>query len=236
VSDFDSEIFDRALAEIVGNTPLPRSARGGWSLRSRTPLIELDDLSPDWWAARARFRRTPTSMRSPRPAQRRRRPNCSVSRVDLTPRARAAIRRELARDWDGREQGGALVGRIIGETVVIEDAGGLGVGVSTARGNSWFRPPLARFHDFARACGCDLVGDWHSHRESPAASTADRDGWERVRVALEATAYVGVVVAPMRAFALGLRPSMDTTIWSWADPEIAAYLVTKDGCELVGLT
>ena len=79
-----------------------------------------------------------------------------MSSVDFTPQALAAIQRELARDWDGREQGGALVGRIIGETVVIEDAGGLGIGVTTARGNSWFRPPLARFHDFARACRCAL--------------------------------------------------------------------------------
>jgi hypothetical protein len=159
-----------------------------------------------------------------------------VCHVELTPKARAAIRRELARDWDGREQGGALAGRIIGDTVVIEDAGGLGVGVATARSNSWFRPPLARFHDFARACRCDLVGDWHSHQASPAASTADRHGWERVRVALDATAYASVVVAPKRAFALGLRESLDTTIWSWADPEIAAYLVTEGGCDLVGLT
>ena len=139
-----------------------------------------------------------------------------------------------ARRRDGREQGGALAGRIVGETVIIEDAGGLG-GVPTARGNSWFRPPLARFYDFARACRCDLVGDWHSHRASPAASTVDRDGRERARVALEATAYVGVVVAPRRAFALGLRESLDTRIWSWADPEIAAYLLTEDGCELIGL-
>jgi hypothetical protein len=83
VSDFDSEIFDRALAEIVGEAPVPRSERGGWSLRSRTPLIELDDLSPDWWAARARLCSTRTSVRSPRVAQRRRRPASSVSRVEL---------------------------------------------------------------------------------------------------------------------------------------------------------
>jgi hypothetical protein len=177
VSDFDSEIFDRALAEIVGDTPAPPSAHRGWGLRSRTPLIELDDLSPDWWAARARLRSARTCVRSPRAAQRRHRPASSVSRVELNPKARAAIRRELARDWDGREQGGALVGRIVGETVLLEDAGGLGlgVGVPTARGDSWFRaaaptprgrlprglPPLLVLSLKHHACPADaLRGGW----------------------------------------------------------------------------
>ena len=96
MSDFDSEIFDRAVAEIVGGTPAPRSARRGWSRRSGTPLIELDDLSPDWWATRARLRSTRTSVRSARAAERRRPPASTVCHIELTQRARAAVRHASA--------------------------------------------------------------------------------------------------------------------------------------------
>jgi hypothetical protein len=159
----------------------------------------------------------------------------STCGVELTAAARAAIVRELCNDWDGREQGGALVGHIVGNTVVVEHAGGIGIGVTTPRGNSWFRPPLPRFLDFASAYRCDLVGDWHSHRDSPAASSADKRGWEKVRAALGARAYLGLVVAPQLKFAFGLRQSQDQVVLSWTAAQLAAYLVTESGCDLVSL-
>jgi hypothetical protein len=232
------EICDRALAEVVADVPVPRWTRDGWSIRSRSepPLIELGDLSPDWWSSRTSFGTARMSVRSRLVAPKRRVVAPSVSRVDLTAAARAAIVRELCSDWDGREQGGALVGHIVGDTLVVEDAGGLGVGVTTPRGNSWFRPPLPRFLDFASAYRCDLVGDWHSHRDSPAASSADKRGWEKVRAALRARAYLGLVVAPRPAFALGLRQSQDQVVISWTEPRIGVYVVTESGCDLVSVT
>jgi proteasome lid subunit RPN8/RPN11 len=215
VSDYGwSEICDRAVSELVGDVPVPGGARDGWRVRSRTkPLIELGDLSSDWWNSRASCRAARRSVRS-RPAAPRRRVVSSAFCVEITETARAAIVRELQRDWDGREQGGALVGHIDGDTVVVEDAGGPGT-APTPRGNDWIKPPLARFLDYARACDCDLVGDWHSHRDSPAASSADKRGWEKARAALRVPAIVGLVVAPERVLALGLRSSQDEVVFSW---------------------
>jgi len=231
-----SEMCDRALAEIVADMPAPRWARDGWSVRSRrtAPLIELGDLSSDWWSSRTSFRAMRMSARSRPGLPRRRHVSPSPFRVELAATARAAIVRELRRDWDGREQGGALVGRIVGDRVVVEDAGGLGIGVTTPRGDSWFEPPLGRYLDLARACDSDLVGQWHSHRFSPAASSMDRRCWADVRATLGVPAFVGLVVAPRHEF--GLRPIVDQAVFSWNNPRVYCYLVTEGGCELVDQT
>jgi proteasome lid subunit RPN8/RPN11 len=83
--------------------------------------------------------------------------------IEITPTARAAISREIKAQWDGRELGGALVGYTDGERIVVTDANGVGIGVETPRGETWMRPARGRWADFARACGAELLGDFHTH-------------------------------------------------------------------------
>jgi hypothetical protein len=227
-----SERCDQVLAEIVADVPEPR-----WSLRSffgqwQRPRLGLADLSPDWWSRRSRPART--SVRSQLSV-----PRAAVARqtVALSAGARAAILRELG-EWDGREQGGALAGWIKDGRIVVEYAGGLGVGVPVKRGPTWVKPPLARFHDFARACRCELVGEWHTHPggKPTRASSDDERGWERVRAALETPAYFGLILAPRKSVALGLTRWQDEVVWSWQNADVGAYLVTEHGCKPVTLT
>src|SRR5689334_10690592 len=80
--------------------------------------------------------------------------------IEITPAAHAAISREIKAKWDGRELGGALVGDVSAERIVVTNANGIGIGVETPRGESWIRPARGRWYEFAQACGADLVGDW----------------------------------------------------------------------------
>src|SRR5215468_2185455 len=118
--------------------------------------------------------------------------------VEVTATAQRAISREIRGQWDGRELGGVLVGQISGERIVVTDANGLGVGVETPRGETWMQPSRGRWHDFARACGADIVGDWHCH---PGGSTTvpspqDVRSWQATREALGAPVYVGLIFLP----------------------------------------
>ena len=158
-------------------------------------------------------------------------------RVELTAKARDAIRRELDERWDGREHGGALAGYVDGGRIVITDANGLGVGVETERGGGWIKAPVSRFHDFAVSRGLALVGEWHTHPpgSKTLASTVDRNAWENVRAALKAPAYVGLILMPRSVVSLGLTAAQDEQRWSWDPPEFGAYLVTADGCHDINL-
>jgi proteasome lid subunit RPN8/RPN11 len=104
--------------------------------------------------------------------------------IEITPAARAAISREIKAQWDGRELGGALVGHSIGGRIVVTDANGIGVGVETPRGETWMRPARGRWADFARACGAEVVGDWHCHPGGGTVEPSDADvrSWEAVAV------------------------------------------------------
>ena len=159
-------------------------------------------------------------------------PTSRRPRVVVTDAARADIRRELA-SWDGREIGGALVGKHDGDTVIVERAGGLGVGVTAQRGDSWVRLRPVHLHDFALAHRLELVGDWHSHRQSAQQSSADERAWEGVRNAIGAPAYIGLVASPRRAVAIGLSPGLDEEVWAWTGADLGVYLVTADGCSAV---
>jgi hypothetical protein len=162
-----------------------------------------------------------------------------VFSVEFTAESRADISREIKQHWDGREMGGALVGRIDGYRIVVEHAGGLGVGVETKDRTAWsMRPPLTRYFDLACALGADLVGGWHTHsgRTDTRASEADREVWEDVRVALESPVYVGLIFAPRRIVVPGLVPGLEEEMWSFEAPhsveiDYSTYLVTDDACE-----
>ena len=161
-------------------------------------------------------------------------PTSSRARVVLADAVRADIRRELA-SWDGRETGGALVGRQDGNAIVIEHAGGLGNSVETDRAATWLRSPVTRYFDLALSFGLDLVGQWHTHSAAGgvAQSQTDERHWEAVRAALGAPAYVGLICAPRRAIAVGLAAELDDEVWAWTDTEFAVYVTTADGCRAV---
>jgi len=149
--------------------------------------------------------------------------------VEISERALEQIKRELNECWDGREHGGALAGWIDGgRRLVIERAGGLGIGVETPRAKSWIKAPVTRYHDFAVAHGLELVGDWHSHSESTSASPGDRKVWSNLRAALDIPVLVGLIVLPHKVTVRGLAFDQDAIRWS-----CTAYLCTPDGCDLV---
>jgi len=151
-------------------------------------------------------------------------------RVEITATARADISREIRRDWDGREQGGALVGQFDGDRIVVSNAGGLGIGVSVPRGNSWVRARVSRQFDFAQACGADLAGSWHSHPGGTTTNPSQEDVaiWQATRRALEVPALVGLILMPRQVRVVGLQS--DELAWSFREPEVGEYLITDDGC------
>ncbi|HEY2182594.1 MAG TPA: Mov34/MPN/PAD-1 family protein [Gaiellaceae bacterium] len=149
--------------------------------------------------------------------------------IEITPTARAAISREIKAQWDGRELGGALVGHIYGERIVVSNANGIGIGVETPRGETWLRPSRGRWLDFARACGAELLGDWHLH---PGGSTivpsdADVRSWQATREALGSPVYVGLILLPRRVVVQGINYS--EAAWSFRQPEVGEYVITKAG-------
>jgi hypothetical protein len=149
--------------------------------------------------------------------------------VEVTATAQRAISREIRGQWDGRELGGPLVGHISGERIVVTDANGLGVGVETPRGETWMNPSRGRWHDFARACSADIVGDWHCH---PGGSTTvpsrqDIRSWQATREALGAPAYLGLIFLPKKVHVRGIHYSEPG--WSFSEPEVGEYLITDAG-------
>jgi hypothetical protein len=152
----------------------------------------------------------------------------SRPRVEISTQAREDIRRELAENWDGREHAGGLAGRIEDGRLVVLRAGGLGVGVSTPRGESWVQTRASRFHDFAVSHGLELVGDWHSHPKTLKASDEDVRAWERVRDALRADAYLGLVVLPERFQVRGIATDVEHVRW-----HATSYVVTPGGCAAI---
>lgn len=241
MADAWTDFVDGVVAEIVADVPEPRWRcwqDERWSLRStdggwRPPYVELADLRSDWWWDNYQsWDSRQTFVRSQQSAAVR----SSLSyTVELSPRARASIVRELV-DWDGREQGGALVGRVVGDTIVIDEAGGLGVGVETERGQTWLKAPTTRYYDLAVALGGTLLGDWHSHRNSTHASSMDERAWEGVRKALRAPFFVGLVVAPRETLALGIHPALDEIELSFKKPRFGCYVATEHGVDYVPLT
>jgi proteasome lid subunit RPN8/RPN11 len=149
-------------------------------------------------------------------------------RVEISSQARADIRRELNENWDGREHAGALAGRIEDGKLVVLRAGGLGVGVATPRGESFVRPSASRFHDFAVLHGLELVGDWHSHPRTLRASDDDVQAWERVRDALRADAYLGLIVLPERVQVRGIATEVEHLRFT-----ATSYVVTPGGCAAI---
>jgi hypothetical protein len=103
--------------------------------------------------------------------------------IEITPTARAAISREIKAQWDGRELGGALVGHVSGDRIVVTNANGIGIGVETPRGETWMRRARGRWADFARACRAELVGDWHLHPGGGSVLPSDADvrSWQATR-------------------------------------------------------
>jgi hypothetical protein len=149
--------------------------------------------------------------------------------IEITPPARAAISPEIKTKWDGRELGGALVGHTDGERIVVTNANGIGTGVETPRGESWIRPSRGRWFDFARACGADLIGDWHSHGPGHVAEASDADvrSWQATRKALGSPVYLGLIFLPRRVHVQGINYS--EAAWSFRDPEVGEYVITEAG-------
>ena len=218
----------------------------GWTTRSRTfpdgrvetwlerPSPRTPGAVEEWHgdeaAAYANRSAPTTAVRSQRNATSAR----QRTKVVLADAVRPEIHRELA-GWDGREMGGALVGRRKGDTIVVEHAGGLGLGVQPERGPYWLRPALTSYFDFALSYGMDLIGDWHSHANDAGigASPADQKMWQRVRAALDAPAYVGVILSPAPAISLGLTAALDDETWAWTNTYFGVFVTTADGCESV---
>lgn len=196
-------------------------------------LSEYGALSEDPWTE------TRSSVQPSRVRARSAAPPLSTHRrfsVVFTEAARADMSREIRRDWDGREVGGALVGRIDGGRVVVERAGGLGVGVVTERSAGAMRPAFARHFEFALSCGGVLVGGWHTHPPGYPLEPSDADvkAWQMVREVLGTPVYVGQIFTPRRVRTLGLTPWQDEECWSFETPEPSApnartYIATADG-------
>jgi len=149
--------------------------------------------------------------------------------IEITPTARAAISREIKAQWDGRELGGALVGHTDGKRIVVTNANGIGTGVETPRGESWIRPSRSRWFDYARACGADLVGDWHCHPGGSTTVPSDQDvrSWQATREALRSPVHVGLIFLPRRVHVQGINYS--EAAWSFRDPEVGEYVITEAG-------
>jgi hypothetical protein len=150
--------------------------------------------------------------------------------IEVTASARAAISREVRGQWDGRELGGALVGHIRGERIVITDANGLGIGVETPRGDTWMRPSRTRWFDFARASQAELLGDWHCHPGDDGVEPSDADvrAWQQTREALRSPVYLGLIFLPRRVVMHGIHYSEPA--WSFSEPEVGEYVITEAGC------
>jgi hypothetical protein len=149
--------------------------------------------------------------------------------VEVTPTARAAISRAIKDRYDGRELGGALVGHTYDDRIVVTDANGLGVGVETPRGDTWFRPARARWYEFAQACGAELLGDWHCHPDggSVVPSTADVRAWQATRKALRSPVYLGLIFLPKKVHVMGI--DHNELAWSFRDAEVGEYVITQAG-------
>jgi proteasome lid subunit RPN8/RPN11 len=101
--------------------------------------------------------------------------------------------------------------------------------VETPRGESWIRPSRSRWFDFARACGADLVGDWHSHGPGHVAEASDADvnAWQATRKALRSPVYLGLIFLPRRVVVQGINYS--EAAWSFREPEVGEYVITEAG-------
>ena len=201
-----------ALADGVGHdergTPFQVRAGVTWVASDALSVYPVDTRR--LFACRAERLEAPTEA-----PQTKRRTN--PRRIAFTESAHRALIRLITETWDGTESGGALLGFLADDgVVVITDA--CGPSDAAVRTPISIKHDLDRFLAFApwhlRGYG-EVVGDWHTH-PSGGAEPSDRDlrgwaGWIRKALGF----HVGMIVTRR-------------SVWLGDEPRLHAWIATRE--------